>query len=249
MKWCGLVFMESIMKIMKFLGLFLCISFGFSCDARVKRKKTAQHVQPHVVNVKQKTKGGGFFDNLCKKNPNGSVYFDRGPLSELNQGTLKANTFEGAVKTCKLYKQFSTLALFDVVKLDENLVRLLIDKKCETRGWTQQERDLHLMRLLEDVTQSHVFYICADVRDAHHEEMSHENASWRLKLKEGSSYVTPQKIVEADLDAETLLLFGSTRNEHATIYRVTFDRDPEQQGLTSLVFSSPLVEDALVWVS
>ena len=241
------------MKIIKFLGLFLCLCFGFSCHAWFKQKKNVENVQPRVKAFKQKTKGGGLFDNLHQKNPNRplmhSLYFDRGPLSEVNQGNTKENTFEGVVKTCKLYKQFSTLALFDVVKLDENLVRLLIDKKCETRGWTQRERDLQLMRMLEDVTQSHIFYVHADIRDGHHEEMSDENASWRLKLKEGSSVVVPQKIVEADLDAETLLLFGSHRNEHATTYRVAFARDAQQQGSTSLVFSSPLVEDAVVWLS
>ena len=182
------------------------------------------------------------------------MFVGRGPFTEANQGVLRQNPFQDLVKTCKLYNQFTTLATFDAVQLDENIVRLLVDKKKEVRCLTQAEADGELDQQLSELAQKHVFYVLADVRADRYEKLTDKKAEWRLGLKEQPSDqpAAPQKITETELDAETRLLFGEDWREASafkTVYKFEFPRSAVQphERACALVVSSNLVSDELVW--
>lgn len=97
-------------------------------------------------------------------------------------------------------------------------------------------------------------YVLADVRSEKYEKLTDENAQWKLFLKEkyGAQPLIAQKIIQTDLDAETRLLFGENWREVSafkTLYKFEFPRARLQphELACSLIVSSPLVSDEIVW--
>lgn len=181
-------------------------------------------------------------------------FLAKSPFAEANQGTLRHNPFQSLVRSCKLYHQFATLASFDAVQVDEDLARQLLDKKKEVCCLTQVERDAQLAHLREEILQKHIVYVLADVRSEKYEKLTDENAQWKLFLKEkyGAQPLIAQKIIQTDLDAETRLLFGENWREVSafkTLYKFEFPRARLQphELACSLIVSSPLVSDEIVW--
>ncbi len=170
------------------------------------------------------------------------------------QGMFMHNPFTGIVKSRKLYHQFSTLASFDVVKLDDQIVQDLVDKKSEMRALSQDDRDYELERMREELMKNHILYVLADVRTEHFGDLHDQNTQWRFLLKNQLSAqpVSPSKVVEADPDAETRLLFGENWKKISafkTLYRVEFPRNEDESAHLSnaLILSSPLVRDEIIW--
>jgi len=179
---------------------------------------------------------------------------DESPFSGINQGISKKNPFGSVVKTCKLYNQFSTLAMFDVVKLDDDLAQRLIDKKREDRGLSQAEYAEQLANQREVLSRTHVFYVLAEVRGDRYQKLHDKNAQWHLVLSQQADAQTtaPYKITETDFDAETRLLFGDdwqTVSAFKTAYKVEFPKmiSMREDAQCSLLISSSLVQDKIVW--
>ncbi len=181
------------------------------------------------------------------------VAFRSGPLSQINQGVIKAHPFPPVMQSLKFYAQFCTRAFFDVVRCDDDLARGLADLKMHSRGISQEDRDLFLMRELASLAQSEIFYVLADVRDKDHENLMDVCAAWRmfLLIEDGKgTRLTPDKIQEVEFDAETRMLFGPNWRDvtaQKVPYRVTFNRGNIQASKCSLIFSSPEAEDRMTW--
>lgn len=219
------------------LMLSVLIVMNVSCSARFLWGKT--YKRPEKGQAKTKWQ---------------ALSFDQGPLSGINQGIPKQNPFGAVAKTCKLYNQFSTLAMFHVVRLDADLAQRLIEKKRDVRGLTESEYVTLLESQIEELSNAHVFYVLADVRGERYQKLHDKNAQWRLALQEqvDMQTVTPYKIIETDFDAETRLLFGDdwqAASAFKVAYKVEFPKTASAQEFKqcSLMISSPLVQDKIVW--
>lgn len=184
------------------------------------------------------------------------LYFDkRGPLSCINQGVAREHSFPAVARPCKIYKHFATRGLFDVVKYDNHLARLLADLKCKARGISQEESDLFYMREVEELSRCHVFYLLADIRDPNNTSLADPNCGWHMSLQiENGRRARPESITEispSDFDAERRGLFGPNWDEVAklkALYRVTFARhEGDESKQCASIFSAPDIEDFLVW--
>jgi len=181
------------------------------------------------------------------------LYFhDKGPFSSINQAVVKHLPFIPRVKKLKMYSHFSTRALVDVVRHDEALARGLADLKQQTRGFSDDARNNFLIRELQDLAQSHIFYVLGDFRDAEHPNLQDPSSAWHVFLQfEDGSRLVPSKILEMDFDAETRRVFGSdwyAISALKTPYCITFPLSEGQEKMSCrLIFSAPDLEDAVEW--
>ena len=235
------------LNVFRIVPLVCALFLTCSLSSKIKKAKLDKSVQQEAPSKKPV----GLIHAL-NVHP-AELYFNpQGPFAEINQGIIKPCPFVDVVKSCNVYKHFATRARFDVVRLDENLAQNLADLKLQTRGQSKDERDLFLMREVEDLSQMHIFYVLADVRDDEHGYLTDVCSAWRLFLqKDDGARVMPKKIIEIDPDAETRMLFGpdwKDASSHKIAYRVTFPCSLESKKTArTLVFSTPDVESALIW--
>jgi hypothetical protein len=180
------------------------------------------------------------------------LYFNQGPLVGINQAVIKSLPFVPYVQQLKIYSHFSTRALADVVRYDAQLAKGLADLKMQTRGFSDAVRDSFVMRELEDLAQSHIFYVLGDFRDSQHPHLDDPYAAWHVFLQfEDGSRLVPNKVEEIDFDAETRKVFGSDWYKISALktpYRLTFSRSEGQEHMgCRLIFSAPDIEEALAW--
>lgn len=208
-------------------------------------------VDTQVILEEAPRKSTGLFHRLPKSTA--QLYFhDKGPLSGINQAVVKHPPFTPVVKKLKMYSQFSTRALADVVRHDAALAKGLADLKQQTRGFSDDARNNFLMRELEELAQSHIFYVLGDFRDAEHPHLEDPCSAWHVFLQfEDGSRLVPSKILEMDFDAETRRVFGPdwySISALKTPYRITFPFSEEQKNMSCrLIFSAPDLEEALEW--
>ncbi len=126
------------------------------------------------------------------------------------------------IRSLRIYDQFTTLALFDVLWLSDE-VRTLYSKEHASRyGYTQERYTTFLRQQLAENDHEIVFYIFAAVPHAHDVLLTDELTPWTMYLNvHGVSY-EPKSLKVIDLPPVYQVFFGRRYAIFKTAYLVTF---------------------------
>jgi len=147
--------------------------------------------------------------------------------SESSQGkelTDKREVVKKNLRTVRVYNQWSTEAIFDVLWLSEQARRAYVDLYSTRRGKSGVQRKDLLDKELNELQNKIVFYVLADVRAKQNKSLSETNPSWTFFLEAGGTKIPSSSIQEVELSPEAKALFGDrSRNPKFKIpYRVEF---------------------------
>ncbi len=131
------------------------------------------------------------------------------------------------LRSCAIYDQFQTLALFDVVWFSDKLKTTYVDMVCKRHGKDNEAREALLRRQLEENKHWITFAFLADIRDKTHVAMSEKDSAWSLYLQlEDGEKVQPVSIKEVELEPEYQIFFGSRFNLFKKAYMIKFPAKP-----------------------
>jgi hypothetical protein len=160
----------------------------------------------------------------------GCVKYHKIFKSEFPQGVEvhEPSAIAGAhLRSCALYDQFQTLALFDVVWFSDKLKSTYVDMVCRRHGKDNEARDALLRRQLEENKHWVTFALLADIRDKTHVAMSEKDSAWSLYLQmPDGEKVQPVSIKEVELEPEYQIFFGHRFNMFKKAYLVKFPAKP-----------------------
>ena len=113
------------------------------------------------------------------------------------------------LREVKIYNQWETAAMFDVLWMSEETRRAYVDMYCERRGEPVSKHEHMLNNQLSENESEIAFYILADVRDRLHAYLTSPNSAWAMYLDFGmKEKVLPRDITQVELEPEIRSLFG-----------------------------------------
>lgn len=160
------------------------------------------------------------------------------------------------VRSVKVYDEWETKAMFDVLWVSDDVMRSYVDLYCDRRGTLDKNK---MLESENKVTRNDItFYVLADVRDKLHPLLNENLASWTMRLEFGDTKVVPHQkgIKEVELSSEMQSFFGCRyRNiKFKTAYLVTFPKfDPSGKPYITpgkpfrMIISSVAKECVLGW--
>jgi len=129
------------------------------------------------------------------------------------------------LRSVKVYDQWETEAMFDVLWVSDSTTKSYVDRYCERRGKSMVEHDDMLQEELAKNREDMKFYVLADVRDKFNPSLSDPNAAWTmyLELADGRK-IAASKVKEVELSPEILEIFGHRfrKPKFKTPYEATF---------------------------
>lgn len=148
--------------------------------------------------------------------------------SESPQGKtreVKKEIAENNLRSARVYHQWETDAIFDVLWMSDETRLGYTDLYCVKRGLSDASRKAMKEKQLNLNKENITFFVLADIRDRFHPKLSEDDPAWTIYLEaEGKERLIPEKIQEVDLDSEVLAFFGSRcrKPRFKTAYLVTF---------------------------
>lgn len=155
----------------------------------------------------------------------GCIKYHRTLPTEFPQGDEKKDAREitaDYVKTARIYDQFSTRAIFDVLWLSDDVRVAYANQYCSKRGKSTDDTEAFITRQREENNHWTSFYVLADVRDRQGTSLSDKNAPWTFYLKQGTYMAAALSVKEVELEPEIQGLFGKNFNLFKTAYLVKF---------------------------
>ena len=124
------------------------------------------------------------------------------------------------LKSKKVYKQFATMAMFDVLYLSDKVRELYVDLYCKQH---EGDKNAILRRQLEENKHWISFYILSYIQDETHKSLADKDSIWSLVLRfAGDKQVSPISIEEVDLSPEIKSFFGYRFSRYKRSYLVKF---------------------------
>ncbi len=169
---------------------------------------------------------------------------------------------EKSIRAVTIYDQFSTLAIFDVLFLSDEVKAMHADHYGRRRGKDNEACKALLAQENKEQPDTMSFYILADLRVKTHKGLHEKGAYWTVALeKKDGTRVEATSIKNVDLDPEYQILFGYRFNLFKEVYLVTFPassvsaapaastgkNSTESREPVILVVSSPRKSIQLVW--
>ncbi|MBX9830826.1 hypothetical protein K2X40_02630 [Candidatus Babeliales bacterium] len=178
--------------------------------------------------------------------------------SEFPQGNENQDCREithNNVRSQKIYNEFKTEALFDVLLLSDQTRTAYVKNFAQRRGKNQEGYQQLLDREFEENKHWVSFYVLAEIRDNSNPSLNEENSYWTLSLQTPSgNRIEPTSIEEVDIEPEYQTFFNHRFTAHKTVYLVKFpQQDLDNKNLINpndpitLVIASPTKELPLVW--
>lgn len=132
------------------------------------------------------------------------------------------------VRSARVYDQWETRAIFDVLWVSDDAHRAYADLYCARRG-EEGNRALYdqlVAKGLKENKEKATFYVLADVRDRMHKELNNKDAAWKMHLDINGKKVAPIKnsIKEVEMKPELRSFFGYKykQTKFRTAYIVEF---------------------------
>jgi hypothetical protein len=181
---------------------------------------------------------------------------------EFPQGAVKIDPafVKSRIRSIRIYDQFTTVAMFDVLRFDKDVSRIVADLTVDKRFAREDERQAMVDLDKVDLEESRIFYLLADIRGVENDDLASDSQSnWFIAL-EGPSGKRQRadSVTSIKLSPEQKIFFGDLADSSKKAYRVEFSRkqfeqlNPEAVGdeliAYSIVFSSSGVEEQLDWV-
>ena len=145
---------------------------------------------------------------------------------ETNQGTNLPDhhkTVFDNERDVTVYDQFETDAIFNTLRLSDDIRKAYVDMNCLRRGKDEQAKQALLRRQLEENKHWLTFYVLADIRDKHSVSLTDKNSLWStyLELSDGQK-VNPISIKGIEFEPEYQAMFAYRFNLFKRCYEVKF---------------------------
>jgi hypothetical protein len=159
------------------------------------------------------------------------------------------------LRSTVIYDQFSTVAIFNALRLSDEVRMAYVDIYTRKRGIEGEAKEALLKRQLEENKHWISFYLLADIRDKTYVSLSEKSSYWTPFLQLGDNVkVTPLSIKEVDIEPEYQFFFGTKFNLFKIAYLVKFPARDSMDTLyktnditTKFVLSSTKKTGELVW--
>jgi hypothetical protein len=129
------------------------------------------------------------------------------------------------VRSVKVYREWETDAMFDVLWVSNEVSEAYVDRYCMRRGKSDADKESMIAQELEKNKKEIKFYVLADVRDKFHPSLSDDNPTWTIYLQTKNNHkIVPTSIKEVELDSEIIEFFGYRyrKPKFKTPYEVIF---------------------------
>ena len=132
------------------------------------------------------------------------------------------------IRKGKVYDEFATKALFDVMLFSPHVRRAHDELYCEKRGLEGEKRIEFIREREIDLKDKMVFYVLSDVRERKHVELHKKKSHWNMYIELKKHKIIPSKIEEVKLSPELKHLFGEQHSHFKNAYRVEFNFENRQ---------------------
>ncbi len=163
------------------------------------------------------------------------------------------------MRDINLYKEFTTLALLDVLWLSPEVQKYYADRHSAKCGKNSAMRQALQNQHADDARNWISFYVLADVRTRGGVPLNDKKPPWTFYLTiNNTTTIEPHSIKPVEeLDAEYQALFGTRANGFKTLYHLTFpayelDTKPYlnmKKYKMTLTFAGPHHEGETTWES
>ena len=170
-----------------------------------------------------------------------------------NQGKQHADhkaVVEKYMRSIKIYDQFETIALFDVLFLSDDIRDAYSKLFSSTHGRSQEAHLTFLRRQLKTNEHFVSFYVLS----THQVPLNLKPAVWSIYLKVGDVAYQPLEIKAIELAPEYNRFFGKRLTNHKRPYEIRFERQDtegrdilEGASCVDLVFSTPKYHSSVSW--
>ncbi len=155
------------------------------------------------------------------------------------------------IRTVRIYDQFATSAIFDVLWLSDDVREAYTDNHAERYGLKEENRRAFLRRQLEENNHFITFYLLS----LYEVPLGIEMSEWTIFITVGGENYYPIDVKAVDLPQEYRLFFDKRFTRFKSSYVITFDaKNIEnehilQQGDDYLImnFTSPSKESCVSW--
>lgn len=154
------------------------------------------------------------------------------------------------MRSTRVYEQFCTKALFDVLWLSDDVRVAYGNFHCKKRGVVDDAAEAFIARAREENNHWTTFCVLADVRDRSGLSLSDAHAPWTFSMNYQDKSYAPLSVKEVDLEPEYQSFFGSQRVMFKTAYMVKFPPLPADgplQGVITLTVQSIQEKMSMVW--
>jgi hypothetical protein len=154
------------------------------------------------------------------------------------------------LRSVKIYDEWETDAMFDVLWLSDSSRRTYVDSYCAKTGKGGQDREQIMREELSKNSEKISFYILADIRDKFHPSLSDKTPAWSIHLDISGKKIFPSHIEEATIEPEYLAMLGCcyTKPKFKIPYLVEFDSQDTIEGKPyKMVLSSVAKRCELGW--
>jgi len=145
--------------------------------------------------------------------------FDQGKTHQEERGLI--NYY---LRSIKIYDQFTTIALFDVLWLSDAIRTLYADTYIKMHGRTEEVRQTFLRRQLKANSHFITFYVLS----THEIQLNIKPAQWIAYLKIGDTTYLPLETKSVELTPEYLHFFGKKLSKHKQPYEIRFERKDQE---------------------
>jgi len=159
-----------------------------------------------------------FFPSCIKYYELAKTEFPQGKGKDVSRDILAEN-----LKTIRVYNQFATLAIFDLLYLSDEMRSFYVDLFCNQRGKDETFKSAMLRRELEENKLWISFNILASVQDEENKGLGDKDSLWSvfLKMADGQA-ISPVSIEEVDLSPEMKFFFAHRLTHYKRSYLVKF---------------------------
>lgn len=123
----------------------------------------------------------------------------------------------------RVYDQFSTRGLFDVLWLSNDVRRAFVSTRACKKSLTTELKDALLRRQLEENNHYIVFYVLTPVAYDHASSLSHPNSYWSVCLNVDGEIYRPIEIKKIELQPEYIDFLPYTCSRARIAYQIRFN--------------------------
>jgi hypothetical protein len=145
--------------------------------------------------------------------------FSKGRMYQEERGLI--NDY---LRSVKIYDQFTTIALFDVLWLSDDIRTLYANTYTKMHGRSEEVRQTFLRRQLKANSHFITFYVLS----THEIQLNLKPAQWIGYLKIGDMTYLPLETKSVELTPEYIHFFGKKLSKHKQPYEVRFERKDQE---------------------
>lgn len=145
-------------------------------------------------------------------------HFDQGTSRDLPTRTVRKH-----VRHARVYDDFSTVGLFDVLWLSDDVRQAYVDAYASKFLKDAASKESFLRRQLAENDHFLSFYVMSYVPD-NTLPLGDKGSLWSVLLKVGNKYYEPKNVQSVELNPEYMKFLEPVMTKFKTVYLVKFER-------------------------